>query len=272
MSTPAWSPVPDFRFTDIRYEQAEGIDKITIARPEVRNAFRPETVTELIRALAHAQSWAEVGVVILTGEGDKAFCSGGDQRVRGSHGGYAHRGGEESLNVLDLQMQIRPAAQAGGGHGGGIRHRRGQRAAARVRSHHRRQRPFRPERSAGGQLRCGAGSLAAGAHGGAQEGQGNLVPVPAYDAQEALAMGLVKAVVPLDRLEAETVAWCREMLRLSPTALRAIKAAFNADTDGLAGIQELAGVATGLFYKTDEGRDAFLEKRSPHFRRFERWR
>ncbi|HHB12973.1 MAG TPA: 1,4-dihydroxy-2-naphthoyl-CoA synthase [Chromatiales bacterium] len=271
-----WQPVPGFSFTDIRYEQAEGIARITIDRPEVHNAFRPETVDELIQAFAHVRSCDEVGVAILTGAGDRAFCSGGDQRVRGRHGGYADARGDESLNVLDLQMQIRRlpkpvvAMVAGYAIGGGnvlqlvcdltiaADNARFGQTGPRV-----------------GSFDAGLGASLLARTVGLKKAKEIWFLCRQYDAQEALAMGLVNAVVPLDRLEAETVAWCREMLRLSPTALRALKAAFNADTDGLAGIQELAGITTALFYTTDEaheGRDAFLEKRAPDFHRFKRWR
>jgi naphthoate synthase len=272
----AWQSVSGVEFSDIRYEHFEGIAKITIDRPEVRNAFRPETVSEMIRAFAHAQTWDEVGAIILTGAGDKAFCSGGDQRVRGTHGGYADRGGNESLNVLDLQMQIRRlpkpvvAMVAGYAIGGGnvlqlvcdltiaADNARFGQTGPRV-----------------GSFDAGLGASLLARTVGLKKAKEIWFLCRQYDAREALAMGLVNAVVPLDRLEAETVAWCRRMLQLSPTALRALKAAFNADTDGLAGIQELAGIATGLFYTTEEareGRNAFLEKRAPDFRRFKRWR
>ncbi len=276
MSRIAWRRIPGFDFSDIRYEHWEGVAKITIDRPEVRNAFRPETVSEMIRAFAHAQTWDEVGVIILTGAGDKAFCSGGDQRMRGEHGGYADTQGGESLNVLDLQMQIRRlpkpvvAMVAGYAIGGGnvlqlvcdltiaADNARFGQTGPRV-----------------GSFDAGLGAALLARTVGLRKAKEIWFLCRQYDAREALAMGLINAVVPLERLEAETVAWCQEMLKLSPTALRALKAAFNADTDGLAGIQELAGIATGLFYQTpeaQEGRDAFLEKRPPDFRGFKRWR
>lgn len=270
MST-AWRSARSY--TDIRYETAEGIAKITINRPEVRNAFRPQTLTELADAFTAAREDPQVGVVILTGEGPDAFCSGGDQRVRG-HGGYVDAAGVPRLNVLDLQRQIRTlpkpvvAMVAGYAIGGGhVLHVVCDLTIA-------------ADNAVFGQTGPRVGSFDGG------YGAGYLARIVGqkkakeiwflcrqYDAHQALEMGLVNTVVPLADLEAETVRWCREILTLSPVALRCLKAAFNADTDGLAGIQELAGDATLLYYMTEEAREgklAFLEKRTPDFARFPR--
>jgi naphthoate synthase len=232
-----WTAVTDQNFEDIRYDHSDGIARITINRPEVRNAFRPETVKELIHAFTHAQLDPDIGVIILTGQGDEAFCSGGDQVA-----GYAIGGGHVLHLVCDLTIAADNA-------------RFGQ-TGPRVGSF-----------DAG----LGAGLLARTV--GMKKAKEIWFLCRQYDAEQALAMGLVNTVVPVAELEKETVAWCRRMLEMSPTALRALKAAFNADTDGLAGLQELAGNTTSLFYMTDEsreGRNAFLEKRAPDFRRFPR--
>ncbi len=269
-----WTAVPDFEFQDILYHHAEGIAKITINRPEVRNAFRPETVRELTRAFAHAHLAPQVGCIILTGAGDKAFCSGGDQRIRGNEGGYKDHEGVQHLNVLDLQMQIRRlpkpvvAMVAGYAIGGGhVLHLVCDLTIAADNARFGQTGPRVGSFDAG----LGAGLMARTV--GLKKAKEIWFLCRQYDARQALEMGLVNAVVPLQRLEEETVEWCREMLELSPTALRTLKAAFNADTDGLAGIQELAGNATALFYMTaeaQEGRDAWLEKRSPNFSKFPR--
>jgi naphthoate synthase len=262
-------------YADIRYEtSADGIAKITIDRPEVRNAFRPETVSELQDAFARAHRDAAVGAIILTGAGDDAFCAGGDQRVRGDDGGYHDAGGTPHLNVLDLQMQIRRlpkpvvAMVAGYAVGGGhVLHLCCDLTIAAENARFGQTGPRVGSFDAG----LGAGLLARTI--GMKKAKEIWFLCRQYDARQALDMGLVNAVVPLARLEAETVAWCREMLKLSPTALRMIKAGFNADTDGLAGIQELAGQATGLFYMTaegQEGRDAYLEKRPVDFSKHRR--
>jgi naphthoate synthase len=269
-----WQPVPNLEFEDILYEHAEGIAKITINRPRVRNAFRPETVQELSRAFHHAHMAPEVGAIILTGAGDKAFCSGGDQKVRGEHGGYKDTQGVQHLNVLDLQRQIRTlpkpviAMVAGYAIGGGhVLHLVCDLTIAADNARFGQTGPKVGSFDAG----LGAGLLARTV--GLKKAKEIWFLCRQYDAQEALAMGLVNTVVPLARLEEETVAWCRDILRHSPTALRVLKAGFNADTDGLAGIQELAGNATALFYMSEEareGRDAFVEKRAPDFSRFPR--
>ncbi|GAB6043105.1 1,4-dihydroxy-2-naphthoyl-CoA synthase [Endothiovibrio diazotrophicus] len=269
-----WHPVDDFHCTDILYEHHEGIAKITINRPEVRNAFRPETVEELIQAFRHAHLDPAVGVIILTGAGDRAFCSGGDQKVRGDAGGYQDSAGVQHLNVLELQRQIRTlpkpvvAMVAGYAIGGGhVLHLLCDLTIAAENARFGQTGPRVGSFDAG----LGAGILARSV--GMKKAKEIWFLCRQYDAAQALEMGLVNTVVPLERLEEETVAWCREMLQLSPTALRVLKAAFNADTDGLAGIQELAGNATALFYMTEEGqegRNAFLEKRPPDFTKYPR--
>ena len=269
-----WQSVQDFQFNDILYEHAEGIAKITINRPEVRNAFRPETVQELGQAFHHAHMDNSIGAVILTGAGDLAFCSGGDQKIRGDQGGYKDAQGTQHLNVLDLQMQIRRlpkpvvAMVAGYAIGGGhVLHLICDLSIAADNARFGQTGPRVGSFDAG----LGAGILARTV--GMKKAKEIWFLCRQYDAQQALAMGLVNTVVPLADLEKETVAWCKEMLQLSPTALRMLKAAFNADTDGMAGIQELAGNATALFYMTEEGqegRNAFVEKRPVDFSRFPR--
>ena len=263
-------------YTDIRYETAEGIAKITIARPEVRNAFRPQTLFELSDAFGRARDDIAVGVIVLTGEGPLAFCSGGDQRIRGDDGYIGDdevaRRGVGRLNVLDLQIQIRRtpkpvvAMVAGYAIGGGhVLHIVCDLTIA-------------ADNARFGQTGPKVGSFDGGFGSGLlarQVGQKKAREIwflcRQYGAQEALEMGLVNAVVPLERLEEETVAWCREMLQHSPLALRMLKASMNAVDDGLAGIQQLAGDATLLFYMTEEaqeGRDAYVERRPPEFGRF----
>ncbi|HEC07418.1 MAG TPA: 1,4-dihydroxy-2-naphthoyl-CoA synthase, partial [Thiolapillus brandeum] len=242
--------------------------------PQVRNAFRPRTVRELIEAFHHAHHAPDIGVIVLTGEGDKAFCSGGDQKVRGSEGGYRDEEGVQHLNVLDLQMQIRRlpkpviAMVAGYAIGGGhVLHLVCDLTIAADNARFGQTGPRVGSFDAG----LGAGLMARTV--GLKKAKEIWLLCRQYDAAEALEMGLVNAVVPLVELEEETLRWCRQILRHSPTALRVIKAGFNADTDGLAGIQELAGNATALFYMSgegQEGRDAFLEKREPDFSKFPR--
>ena len=258
-------------YEDIRYDVAEGMAKITICRPEVRNAFRPKTVFEMCQAFDRARDDPEIGVVILTGEGPLAFCSGGDQKVRGDDG-YVDEKGVGRLNVLDLQIQIRRlpkpviAMVAGYAIGGGhVLHLVCDLTVAADNARFGQTGP-RVGSFDGG---YGAGLLARTV--GLKKAKEIWFLCNQYDAQEALAMGLVNKVVPLDDLEAETVAWCRQILRHSPLALRLLKAGFNADTDGLAGIQQLAGDATLLYYLSDEaqeGRDAYVQKRPPDFGRF----
>lgn len=268
-----WQVPAELSFEDILYHQAEGIAKITINRPQVRNAFRPETVMELIQAFRYAHLDSNIGAIILTGAGDKAFCSGGDQTIRGD-GGYKDSKGIEHLNVLELQRQIRTlpkpvvAMVAGYAIGGGhVLHLICDLTIAADNARFGQTGP-RVGSFDGG---LGAGLMARTI--GMKKAKEIWFLCRQYDAQQALDMGLVNTVVPLSELESETVQWCREMLALSPTALRMLKSAFNAETDGLAGIQELAGNATGLFYLTEEaqeGRDAFVEKRPADFAKFPR--
>jgi naphthoate synthase len=258
-------------FKDIRYETSEGIAKITIDRPEVRNAFRPKTLFELSKAFNVARDDAAIGVIVLTGEGPQAFCSGGDQRIRGEDG-YVDDRGIARLNVLDLQVQIRRlpkpvvAMVAGYAIGGGhVLHLVCDLTIAADNAKFGQTGPKVGSFDAG----YGSGLLARTI--GMKRAKEIWFLCEQYDAQTALQWGLVNAVVPLEQLEAETVKWCRKMLEMSPLSLRLIKAGFNADTDGLAGIQQLAGDATLLYYMSDEaqeGRDAYLEKRSPDFSRF----
>ncbi len=273
---PDWQANGDWR--DIRYQTAEGMAKITIARPEVRNAFRPQTVDELSAAFRLAQDDPEVGVVILTGEGPDAFCSGGDQKIRGDDGYLGDdsvaRAGIGRLNVLDLQIQIRRcpkpvvAMVAGYAIGGGhVLHVVCDLTIAADNARFGQTGPKVGSFDGG----YGSGLLARSV--GQKKAREIWFLCRQYDAEAALAMGLVNAVVPLADLEAVTVGWCREMLALSPMSLRLIKASMNAADDGLAGIQQLAGDATLLFYLSEEaqeGRDAFKEKRAPDFSRFPR--
>ena len=268
---PAWVSSGDY--TDIRYDTAEGMAKITICRPEVRNAFRPRTLSELSHAFGAARDDAEVGVIILTGEGPDAFCSGGDQRMRGEDG-YRDEAGVGRLNVLDLQIQIRRtpkpvvAMVAGYAIGGGhVLHVVCDLTIAADNARFGQTGPRVGSFDAG----FGSGLLARSV--GQKKAREIWFLCRQYDAREALDMGLVNAVVPLSRLEEETVVWCRRMLEHSPLALRMIKAGCNAADDGLAGIQQLAGDATLLYYmsaEAQEGRDAYLEKRAPDFARFPR--
>jgi naphthoate synthase len=269
-----WNSVDGISFEDILYHHNDGIARITINRPQVRNAFRPETISELAQAFHHAHMDAAIGAIILTGAGDLAFCSGGDQKVRGEQGGYKDSQGTQHLNVLDLQMQIRRlpkpvvAMVAGYAIGGGhVLHLVCDLTIAADNARFGQTGPRVGSFDAG----LGAGLMARTI--GLKRAKEIWFLCRQYDAQQALDMGLVNAVVPLGQLEQETVSWCREMLVHSPTALRALKSAFNADTDGLAGIQELAGNTTALFYMSEEGqegRNAFLEKRPPDFSKFPR--
>ncbi len=264
-----WARSGDYE--DIVYESFEGIAKITINRPEVRNAFRPKTLFELSDAFNLARDDPTIGVIIFTGAGDEAFCSGGDQRVRGDDG-YKDDKGIGRLNVLDLQVQIRRtpkpviAMVAGYAIGGGhVLHVVCDLTVAADNARFGQTGP-RVGSFDGG---YGAGLLARMV--GQKKAREIWYLCEQYGAEEALQMGLVNKVVPLDRLETETVAWARRMLEMSPLALRMLKAAFNADTDGLAGIQQLAGDATLLYYLSEEaqeGRNAYLEKRKPNFDQF----
>lgn len=271
MSTIDWAEAGEYK--EIRYHKAEGIAKITINRPQVRNAFTPLTVDEMIHALNDARFDLEIGVIILTGEGEKAFCSGGDQGVRGD-AGYVGDTGVPRLNVLDFQRQMRScpkpiiAMVAGYAIGGGhVLHLVADLTIA-------------ADNAVFGQTGPKVGSFDGG------YGAGHMARIVGqkkareiwflcrqYNAQQALEMGLVNTVVPHEKLEEETVQWCREILANSPIAIRCLKAAFNADEDGQAGLQELAGNATRLFYMTEEGqegRNAYNEKRKPDFSRFPR--
>ncbi len=274
---PAWKiGVGTENFTDVRYETSEGIAKITINRPAVRNAFRPETLTELEQAFTLARDDETVGVVIFTGQGEEAFCSGGDIQIRGDDGYIGSddlgKKGIGRLNVLDLQVQIRRmpkpvvAMVAGWAIGGGhVLHVVCDLTIAADNAKFGQTGPMVGSFDGG----YGAGLLAR--HVGQKKAREIWFLCRQYDAQEALEMGLVNTVVPLKELEAETVSWCREMLRHSPLAIRLLKAGLNAADDGLAGIQQLAGDATLLFYLTEEaqeGRDAFKEKRNPNFDKF----
>lgn len=267
-----WEKIKDYE--DILYERHGAIAKVTINRPEVHNAFRPKTVTEMIDAFSHARDDSSIGVIILTGAGGKAFCSGGDQKVRG-HGGYVDENNIPRLNVLDLQRLIRIipkpviAMVAGYAIGGGhVLHVVCDLTIAADNAIFGQTGPKVGSFDGG----YGAGLLARIV--GHKKAREIWYLCRQYNAQEALEMGLVNAVVPLEKLEEETIKWCNEILEKSPTAIRFLKAAFNADTDGLAGLQQFAGDATLLYYTTDEakeGRDAFKEKRKPNFDKFPRF-
>jgi len=267
-----WQPVKTFQ--DIKYEKTDdGIAKITINRPEVRNAFRPETVMEMQVAFEMARNDSTVGVIILTGQGHEAFCSGGDQKIRGGEG-YVGSDGVPRLNVLDLQKQIRHmpkpviAMVAGYAIGGGhVLHIVCDLTIA-------------AENAKFGQVGPKVGSFDAGLGSsylsrivGQKKAREIWYLCRQYNAEEALQMGLVNTVVPLENLEEETIKWAREMMQHSPLALRCLKSALNADCDGQIGLQELAGNATLLYYMTEEaaeGKNAFLEKRKPDFSQFPR--
>ncbi|HZS86411.1 MAG TPA: 1,4-dihydroxy-2-naphthoyl-CoA synthase [Chloroflexota bacterium] len=266
-----WQTVREY--VDIKFEKSGGIAKITINRPEVRNAFRPRTLTELIDAFNRANEDQEVGVVLFTGEGDKAFCSGGDQRVRGE-GGYVDEDDVPRLNALDLQRTIKYlpkpviAVVAGYAIGGGhVLHLLCDLTIAADNA------IFGQTGPRVGSFDAGWGATYMARVVGHKKAREIWYLCRQYNAQEALEMGLVNTVVPLERLEEEAVQWANEILEKSPIAIRFLKSAFNADTDGLAGIQQLAGNATMLYYMTDEareGKQAFLEKRKPDFSRFPR--
>jgi naphthoate synthase len=260
-------------YKDIIYEKAEGIARITINRPEVRNAFRPTTVNELLKSLEDAHEDPEIGVVLLTGAGDKAFCSGGDQKTRGK-GGYIGDDKVPRLNILEVQKKIRYmpkpviAVVAGYAIGGGhVLHLVCDLTIA-------------AENAVFGQTGPRVGSFDAG-YGAAflarivghKKAREIWYLCRQYNAQQALDMGLVNTVVPLEQLEEESIQWAKEILEKSPVALRFLKGAFNVDTDGQAGLQQLAGDATMLYYMTeegDEGHNAYIEKRKPDFSKFPR--
>jgi len=262
------------KFEDIKYERTEdGIAKITINRPEVRNAFRPQTVSDLKVALDLARDDAEIGVVILTGQGTEAFCSGGDQKVRGK-GGYVDKHGVPRLNILDVQKQIRSlpkpvvAMVAGYAIGGGhVLHVVCDLTIAADNAR------FGQTGPRVGSFDGGLGSSYLARIVGQKKAREIWFLCRQYDAGQALEMGLVNTVVPLQKLEEETLQWCREMLALSPMALRCLKAALNADCDGQIGLLDLAGNATLLYYMSEEaqeGRNAYVEKRKPNYKKFPR--
>jgi naphthoate synthase len=268
---PALDWVPTGDWTDIRYESAEGIAKITIDRPDVRNAFRPKTTAELIAAFDLARDDPAIGVVVLTGEGSLAFSSGGDQGIRGDDG-YVDEQGIGRLNVLDLQIQIRRlpkpvvAMVAGYAVGGGhVLHLCCDLTIAADNAR------FGQTGPRVGSFDGGYGINLLARQIGEKRAKEVWFLCRRYDAETALDWGLVNAVVPVEDLERVTVEWCREMLELSPLALRLLKAGSNAGTEGLSGVQQLAGDATLLYYMSEEaqeGRDAFKEKRPPDFSRF----
>jgi naphthoate synthase len=259
-------------YEDIRYELADGIAKITIDRPEVRNAFRPETLIEISGALERAREDTAVGVIVLTGEGPLAFCSGGDQRVRGDTGYVAGGAQVGRFHVTDLHVQMRRtpkpivAMVAGYAIGGG--HVLHVVCDLTIAADNARFGQTGPQV---GSFDGGYGASLLAAQVGQKKAKEIWFLCRQYDAEEALEMGLVNTVVPLERLEEETVAWCREMLQLSPFALRLLKASFNASEDGMAGVQQLAHDANLLFYASDEareGRDAYRDRRRPDFGKF----
>lgn len=262
------------KYEDIKFEKTDdGIAKITINRPQVRNAFRPKTVKELQDAFAISRDDGQVGVVILTGEGDKAFCSGGDQNVRG-HGGYVDESGLPRLNVLDLQKQIRSlpkpviAMVAGYAVGGGhVLHVVCDLTIAADNAQFGQVGPKM------GSFDGGLGSSYLARIVGQKKAREIWYLCRMYNAQQALEMGLVNTVVPLAKLEEETLKWCREILERSPLAIRCLKACLNADCDGQIGLIDLAGDATLLYYMTEEakeGKEALLQKRKPDFSKFPR--
>ena len=271
MSNFPWQKAGDF--TDIKYDKMEGIAKITINRPEVRNAFRPLTVSEMMAAFRDAEEDQNIGVIILTGEGEKAFCAGGDQKVRGDSG-YTDDKGVNRLNVLEFQRMIRRSPKPsiamvagyaiGGGH---VLHMLCDLTIAADNA------VFGQTGPRVGSFDGGYGASYMARLVGQKKAREIWYLCRQYNVQQALDMGLVNTVVPYEKLEEETVQWCREILANSPTAIRILKAALNADCDGQAGLQELAGNATMLFYMTEEaqeGRDAFKEKRKPDFSKFPR--
>lgn len=269
--TTQWETALEFK--DIKFEKWNGIAKITINRPEVRNAFRPLTVVEMMKALENARHDSDVGVIILTGEGEKAFCSGGDQKIRGDSG-YKDAEGAHHLNVLDFQRQIRTCPKpviamvagyaVGGGH---VLHMMCDLTIAADNA------VFGQTGPKVGSFDGGWGASYMARIVGQKKAREIWFLCRQYSAQEALDMGLVNTVVPYAQLEQETIQWCQEILEKSPIALRCLKAALNADCDGQAGLQELAGNATMLYYMSEEGqegRNAFVEKRKPDFSKFTR--
>ncbi|MEY3479389.1 MAG: naphthoate synthase [Verrucomicrobiota bacterium] len=273
MAQTSWQKIKDY--TDLKFEKTDdGIAKITINRPEVRNAFRPQTVEEMKDAFDHCRDDSSIGVVVLTGEGDKAFCSGGDQKVRGE-GGYIGTDGVPRLNILDVQKQIRSlpkpvvAMVAGYAIGGGhVLHVVCDLTLAADNAR------FGQTGPRVGSFDGGLGASYLARVVGQKRAREIWFLCRQYDAQQALQMGLVNAVVPLAQLEQETLKWCREILELSPMALRCLKAALNADCDGQMGLLDLAGNATLLYYLSEEakeGKQAFIEKRKPDFSKYPRF-
>ena len=269
-----WKKLHDFE--DIRYERTkDGIAKITINRPKVRNAFRPKTVNEMKQALDMARDDGDIGVIVLTGEGNEAFCSGGDQSVRGKGGYIDPKEKIPRLNILDVQKQIRSmpkpvvAMVAGYAIGGGhVLHVVCDLTIAADNAR------FGQTGPRVGSFDAGLGSSYLARIVGQKKAREIWFLCRQYDAQQALEMGLVNTVVPLDQLEVETLKWCREMLELSPTALRFLKAAMNADCDGQIGLLDFGGDATLLYYQSEEaqeGRNAYMEKRKPDFKKFPRF-
>ncbi len=272
MSIQTWLPMKEFE--DIKLERTEdGIAKITINRPHVRNAFRPKTVEELLIALHVCRDDSNIGVIILTGEGNEAFCAGGDQKVRG-HGGYVGEDGIPRLNILDVQKTIRSlpkpviAMVAGYAIGGGhVLHVVCDLTIAAENAR------FGQTGPKVGSFDGGFGSSYLARIVGQKKAREIWFLCRQYNAQEALEMGLVNKVVPIENLEQETLLWCQEMMEHSPLALRCLKAALNADCDGQVGLVDLAGNATLLYYLSEEakeGKNAFVEKRKPNFRKFRR--
>ena len=264
-----WQTIKEYQ--DIQFELFDGIAKITINREKVRNAFRPLTVEEMLDAMNICRERSEIGVIVLTGAGDKAFCSGGDQNVKGI-GGYIGKDGVPRLNVLDVQKQIRslpkPVIAAVNGYAIGGGHVLHVVCDLTIASDNAR---FGQTGPRVGSFDAGFGSSYLARIVGQKKAREIWFLCRQYDAQEALEMGLVNKVVPLEQLENEYVQWAEEMMQLSPLALRMIKAGLNAELDGQAGIQELAGDATMLYYMTDEaqeGKHAFLEKRKPDFKQY----
>lgn len=273
MAKTVWHKIKDY--TDLKFEKTnDGIAKITINRPEVRNAFRPQTVEEMKDAFDHCRDDASIGAVILTGEGDQAFCSGGDQKVRGD-GGYVGADGVPRLNILDVQKQIRSlpkpvvAMVAGYAIGGGhVLHVVCDLTIAADNAR------FGQTGPRVGSFDGGLGASYLARVVGQKKAREIWFLCRQYDAQQALDMGLVNKVVPLAQLEEETLQWCREILELSPMALRCLKAALNADCDGQMGLLDLAGNATLLYYLSEEakeGKQAFVEKRKPDFSKYPRF-
>lgn len=267
--TRTWTPIK--QYTDIRFELFEGIAKITIDRPEVYNAFRPETTMEMLDAMDICREMNEVGVVVLTGAGDKAFCSGGDQNVKG-RGGYIGADGVPRLNILDMHRRIReipkPVVAMVNGYAIGGGHVLHVVCDLTIASENARFGQTGPKV---GSFDAGFGSSYLARHVGQKKAREIWFLCNQYTAKEAEDMGMVNKVVPLAELEDTTVDWCRTMMKRSPMALRMIKRGLNAELDGQRGMMEFAGDATLMFYMMDEaqeGRDAFMEKRDPDFKKF----